>query len=124
MSEKELVDEAGLSSLDPKHAPVSVPAGSYDVDALAKGLDTAAEEDAEKQDAARQKALEGALGEGTVLGGADGAAQPDDIIVQAKHPVLGIEENLRVYHPPDEEDDGTASTKKRRRQTAPAPEQE
>jgi hypothetical protein len=97
----ELVDQTGRNSLDPKSAPIPLPAGSYDIEALNKGFGAVSRASAENRDKAIEEALNSAKAEGTVLDAVDPAAQPDYVTVELAHPVLeGVTENVRVYEAP------------------------
>jgi hypothetical protein len=110
----ELVDQTGRHSLDPKLAPIPLPAGSYDVEVLLKGLNEVGRSSPEKRDETLDKALKAAAGEGTVLDVADPASQPGYEVVELEHDVLeGVTENVRVYvAPKGEADAGKPETTK------------
>jgi hypothetical protein len=110
----ELVDQTGRHSLDPKQAPIVVPAGSYDVDDLKKGLNAVSRSAPDKRADTLDKAFEEAKSKDTDLGTVDGAAQADYEIISVKHPILDITEELRVYKPKTDEAvaaDSTGDTK-------------
>jgi len=100
MSSKEtadLVDETGRNSRDPKHAPIPLPATSFNVDDLSRGLNAAVNGAAAKRDDAFAAAIENAAVDKDLLKAVDGAAQPGYEQVDVEHPELGITEQARVY---------------------------
>jgi hypothetical protein len=105
MSTKEtadLVDETGRNSLDPKHAPQSLPAASFDVEALNKGFNAAVRGAEAKRDDAFAAAIVEAAIDKSQLEAVDPAAQPGYELVDVKHDELDITEQARVYKPGEE----------------------
>lgn len=97
----DLVD--GRSSRDVKLAPIVLPAGSYDMDELQKGLGAVSRSSAANRDKTLTEALAAAAAEGTVLEQVDPASQPGHQVFEVENEDLGITETLRVYVPePDE----------------------
>lgn len=76
--------------------PVSLPAGSYDGEKLAKGLDAAADRQPGNQQAEIDKAIEGARSEDTNR--ADPALLPDHVFVDLNNQHGGTERR-QVYSP-------------------------
>jgi hypothetical protein len=102
----ELVDQTGRSSLDPKLAPIPLPAGSYDIETLTKGLNEVGRASADNREKTLDEALNKSKAEATVLEVQDPASQPGYETVEVKHAELeGVTENLRVYVAPKGEAD-------------------
>lgn len=102
MTEKELnelVDGETRTSRDPKHAPLSLPAGSFDVDALKAATNKAVTGAAAKRDEAIDKAIKDAAAETTNLDSVDTAAQAGYEQVEIENKALGVTEKARVYNP-------------------------
>ncbi len=97
--QEKLVDAVARTSLDPKHAPLNLPAGSYDVDALKAETNKAVNGAADKRDAAINDAVKSAAAETTNLEVVDTAAQAGYELAEVKHEELGITEQARVYKP-------------------------
>jgi hypothetical protein len=117
MSGKEnadLVDETGRNSLDPKHAPQSLPATSFDVVALQKGLETAVKGAEKNREANVASAIENAAADKDLLKAVDGAAQIGYELVEVKRDDItpphadDVVEEVRVYKPGKEAE--TAAT--------------
>jgi hypothetical protein len=97
MTEKSLTDETGRNSADPKHAPVSLPAGSYDVDKLDKGLGQVVKAKPEERDGVIHDVLTEAFA-GETLDRGDPALAPGFKRVEVAHPELdGVKENAVVF---------------------------
>lgn len=99
------------ASENPKLAPIVLPAGSYDVDDLKKGLNAVSRSSAAKHDETLANALDNAKADGTVLEQVDRAFQEGHEVVEVEHPLLGIKENLRVYTASDEAAADSGNTK-------------
>ena len=107
-----LTDETGTRSLDPKHAPVSLPAGSYDFAKLTGALEKAVTAPADKRDDRVQAALEHAIAGGAdALKGRDPAAQTGFTTVEVDHPTDAARtETISVFSPDQEKADEKAAT--------------
>ncbi len=102
MSDKQLADETGRKSLDPKHSAVSLPPASFDIVELQKGLDHAAGLKPENREASIGKALEKSvakIGDKNPLEREDPASMPGHRFVEVEHPELGVIERTQVYDP-------------------------
>lgn len=101
MSDKDdtadLVDETGRNSLDPKHAPVVLPPGGFDVTDLQKGLEKAVKGKADRRDGLIQEAVQGAAAEDTVLEQRDAASVPGYTMIEVEHAELGVTERTTVF---------------------------
>lgn len=100
MSGKEkasLVDQAGRNSLDPKFAPIGLPAGSFDIEELAKQLDKVVDAPQEKRNETVADALRAAAAEGTVIDQADRDIAPGFKAVEVENKDLGIVERTTVF---------------------------
>lgn len=97
-----LTDPTGRVSLDEKHAPVPLPATSYDIEVLTKGLNASVSGAAGKREETRVAAIENAAADKARLVPIDPAAQEGFAIVKTENAELGVEEQLRVYKPGSE----------------------
>lgn len=95
-AKKDLVDETGTKSLDPKHAPISLPARSFDIDELQKGFEKVVDGKAEKRTdlihAALTKAVTGDLE------AADNTLMPGYERVEIENRVTGNVETTVVFN--------------------------
>jgi hypothetical protein len=98
MTDKSLVDEAGLNSLDPKHAPITLPAGSYDFDTLVKAGEKVVDADPDKRDESVRAALIEAAPAGASIDAHDSAAQEGFETHAVEHPTIdGLVEQRSVF---------------------------
>lgn len=97
MTDKPLTDDRGFHSLDPKHAPVALPPGSFDVEKLGDALETVAKAKPAERDGAISDALSKTDESGLVKGD-DRALMPGYKRVETAHPELeGVTENAIVF---------------------------
>ena len=81
----------------PNHAAVSLPAGSFDLQALSGGLDAAAQSDDAEHDGAVSKAIADARLDDT--DDRDLSLRADQTVTERKREDLGITEKVRVFDP-------------------------
>ena len=96
---EKLYDERTKASLDPKHAPVSLPPGSFDIEKLQSGLDAAVKGKAEDRDEKVDKAVRAAASDLTLESlDADKSAMPGFVDAEVKHPEIdGLTETTKVF---------------------------
>ncbi len=97
-----LVDEDGRNSLDPKHAPVSLPPGSFDIDDLKAGLEKAVKaKKPEDRDGLVQDAILAAAAEGTDLSARDPSAMVGFRMVEVESKIgdTVVKERTQVFDP-------------------------
>lgn len=95
----ELYDPRTKRSHDPKHASVALPPGSFDMDALKKGLEGAAKAKPEDRDGKVEAAVREAAAEETLASlDADRSAIPGTKQVEVEHPEIeGLVETTKVF---------------------------
>lgn len=92
---------------EPNHSPVSIPAGSYDFNALQSGLDKAVDT-YDNRDAEVAKALDSARAEGSTTSFGNPASLPDHTFVEVPTALDGdgnpvSSQTIQVYDPKKED---------------------
>lgn len=96
---EKLIDERTKTSLDPRHAPVSLPPGSFDIDALQKGLEGAVKAKPDERDEKVTDAVRKAASEETIASlDSDPATMAGFKTVDVEHPEIdGLVETTKVF---------------------------